>query len=44
MIEYLEADLTGIPIDASNIDDAALVEVANADESIAVVAKDSNDM
>ena len=27
VIEDLEADLTGAPIDASNIDDAALTEV-----------------
>ena len=34
MIEYLEADLTGALIDASNNDDVALAELANADETI----------
>ena len=34
MIEGLEAGLTGAPIDASNTDDVALDEVANADKHI----------
>ena len=44
MIEDLGDDLTGAPIDASSNDDAALAEVANADESINAVAKASNEM
>ena len=44
MIEYLEADLTGAPIDASNTGYTALAEVENVDESITTVAKAINDM
>ena len=42
MIEYLEADLTGALIDASNTDDVALDEVANDDETITEEAKTRN--
>ena len=44
MIEDLEANLTGAPIDASNHDDLAVAEEVNADESITAVAKDRNEM
>ena len=44
MIEDLEADLTGKPIDALNPENSAVAEYANADESITTVAKDSIDM
>ena len=44
MIEYLEADLTGALIDASNNDDVALAELANADETITAEVKASNGM
>ena len=44
MIEDLEDDLTGSPIDASNTDNAVVDEEANTDESITAVAKDINDM
>ena len=44
MIEGLEADLTGSPIDASNTDDSAMAEVENADEAITAVAKARNGM
>ena len=36
MIEYLEADLTGKPIDALNPEDLAVAEEANADKYITV--------
>ena len=42
MIEYLEADLDGASIDASNTDDVALAEVENADEAVTTEAKASN--
>ena len=44
MIEDLEADLTGAPIDASNHDNLAVAEVSNADEATIAEAKASNDM
>ena len=44
MIEDLEADFTGEPKEASNTDDVALAEVANADEVITAEAKASNEM
>ena len=44
MIDYLEADLIGALIDASNNDDVALAEVANDDETITQEAKASNGM
>ena len=44
MIEDLEANFTGSPIDASNSDNSAMSEEANADEAIKAVAKDINDM
>ena len=44
MIEDLEADLTGSPIDASNTDDATLDEVANYDEAITAVANSRNEI
>ena len=44
MIEDLKANLTGAPIDASNPDNSAVYEEANADESINAVAKASNEM
>ena len=40
----MEADLTEAPIYSSNIEDAALSEAENADESMDAVAKASNDM
>ena len=43
MIEYLEADLTGAPIDVSNTDDSEVAEEANADESTTEVAKARNE-
>ena len=43
MIEYLEADLTGNKIDASNPDNSAVAEEANYDEAITAVAKASNE-
>ena len=43
MIEDLEEYLTGAPIDASNTDDSAVAEVANANEAITAVAKTSNE-
>ena len=44
MIEDLEADLTGSPIDDLNTDDSAVAEEANPDESITAVAMASNEM
>ena len=44
IIEDLEADLTGKPIETSNTDDVDLTEVENIDESITAEAKDSNEM
>ena len=44
IIEDLEANLAGAPIDASNHDDLAVAEEVNADESITAVAKDRNEM
>ena len=44
MIEYLEADLIGALIYASNTDNAAFAEVANANETITEEAKASNVM
>ena len=44
MIDYLEADLIGALIDASNTDDVALAELANADETITAEPKASNVM
>ena len=44
MIEDLESDLTGSPIDASNADDVALDEVENSDEAITVESKSINEM
>ena len=44
MIEYLEADLIGELIDASNTPDVALAELANSDETITAEAKASNGM
>ena len=43
MIEDLESDLTGAPIDDLNTKDLAVVEEANTNESITTVAKDNND-
>ena len=39
----MEANLTGVPTNASNTEDAALAEVENADEAITAVAKAIND-
>ena len=44
MIEGLEDDFTGSPIDASNPDNQAVAEDANADEAITAVAKGTNEM
>ena len=44
MIEDLEANLTGKPIDASNTDNSAVSEEENPDESITELAKTSKDM
>ena len=44
IIEDLEANLTGATIYASNHDDSAVDEGANADEAITTVAKSSNEM
>ena len=44
MIEDLEANLTGKPIDASNTDNSAVSEEENSDESITELAKTSKDM
>ena len=44
MIEDLEADLTGSPIDYSNSENSAVYEVANADEAITAVDKPRNEM
>ena len=44
IIEELEANLTGSPIDNSNTDDSEVSEEANYDEAVNTVAKDSNDM
>ena len=43
MIEYLEADLTGNKIYASNPDNSAVAEEANYDEAIIAVSKAKND-
>ena len=40
----LEDDLTGAPIDASNIDNLTVSEVENSDEAITAVAKARNEM
>ena len=39
MIEYLEADLTGEPIEVLNTEDLEVHEEANTNESITAVAK-----
>ena len=44
MIEDLESDLTGAPIDTLNTEDLAVVEEANPDESITALTKASNEM
>ena len=44
MIYYLEDDLTGSQIYASNTENADLVEVSNADEAITSVYKARNYM
>ena len=44
MIYYLEADLSGAPIGASNTNNSDLSEVANADEAITSESKDSNEI
>ena len=44
MIEDLEADLSGAPIDPSNADDVALAEIENSDEAITAESKTSNEM
>ena len=44
MIEDLEANLTGSPIYASNTDNSAVTEEANAYEAINAVVKSSNDI
>ena len=43
MVEDLEANLTGAPIDASNPDDSAVAEEANSDEAFTVIAEDNNE-
>ena len=44
MIEDLEVNLTGAPIDSSNTEYSAVAEQANSDEAITSEAKDSNEM
>ena len=44
MVEDLESDLTGAPIDASNTDDVTLDEVEKSDEAITAETKASNEM
>ena len=44
MIEDLEADLSGAPIDASNPDNLEVTEEENTDESTTVVSKAYNGM
>ena len=44
MIEYLEANLTGAPIDSSDNENLSVAEQVNSDEAITAVAKDSNEM
>ena len=43
MIEDLEAELTGSPIDASNPDNQAVAKEENADDAITAVAKARNE-
>ena len=43
MIEYLEADVSGALIDASNPDNSAVTEEANPNESTTIVAKADNE-
>ena len=44
MVEDLEADLTGAPIDSLNTEYLEVAEETNPDEAITAVAKASNDM
>ena len=44
IIQYLEDNLTGAPIDASNPDNLAVAEVENDYETITEVAKARNEM
>ena len=44
MIDYLEVDLAGAPIDASNPDNLEVAKKANADESITAVYRARNEM
>ena len=44
MIEDLEADLTGAPVDSLNTEDSEVAGETNPDESITAVSKASNEV
>ena len=44
MVEDLESELTGAPIETSNTDNVDLAEVENVDEAITAEAKAITDM